>query len=75
LAVYAPSSARSGSLYLALIERSQRIFGMDRETGEWHIHPFGKQHEHQLFTVGPGAKPLLHFLAEVEMLLLEHDLL
>lgn len=65
----------SGSLYFALIEGSQRIFGIDREGGEWHIHPFESPHEHRPFPEGLDPKPLLKFLAKVEQLLLEQDLL
>jgi len=28
------------SLYFALIEGNQRIFGIDHESGYWHLHPF-----------------------------------
>lgn len=30
--------AKSGSLYVALIEGGRRIYGIDREAGEWHVH-------------------------------------
>lgn len=65
----------TGSFYFALIEGSQRIFGVDQESGEWHTHPFEAPHEHQPFPEGLDPKPLLKFLARVERLLLEHDLL
>ena len=65
----------TNSLYFALIEGSRRIFGADREYGEWHTHPFDAPHEHRPFSEGLDPRPLLKFLAKVEQLLLEHDLL
>ncbi|MEI2690888.1 MAG: hypothetical protein V9H69_14730 [Anaerolineae bacterium] len=67
--------AKSGSLYLALIEGERRIFGMDRESGEWHLHPYGAVERHEPLQPGLGPKHLLTFLARVEDLLVEHDLL
>jgi hypothetical protein len=32
----------TGSLYFALVERGQRIFGVDLESGDWHIHPYDR---------------------------------
>ncbi len=66
---------KSGSLYLALIEGERRLFGMDRESGEWHLHPYGTVERHEPLQPGLEPKPLLTFLAQVEDLLLEHDLL
>ncbi len=66
---------RSGALYFALVEDSQRIFGIDREHGEWHVHPYGSPTEHQILKSGLGRKPLLSFLSRVEEILLELDLL
>ncbi len=34
----------SGSLYFALIEGGRRIFGIDREANEWHVHPYKAPH-------------------------------
>jgi len=65
----------SGSLYFALIEGGRRIFGIDREADEWHVHPYEAPHTHELLLEGLGPKPLLKFLARVEDLLLQHDLL
>lgn len=65
----------TGSLYFALIEGNRRIFGIDRESGEWHMHPFEAPHEHRPFSEGLDPRPLLKFLAKVEQLLLENDLL
>ena len=65
----------SGSLYLALIEGGRRIFGIDRESGEWHLHPYDAPDDHEPLPEGLGPRPLLTFLARVEDLLLQYDLL
>lgn len=65
----------TGSLYLALIEGEQRIFGLDRIAGAWHVHPFNAPHTHTSLPEGLGPRPLLEFLARVEELLLQQDLL
>jgi hypothetical protein len=65
----------TGSLYFALIERGQRIFGIDRRAGEWHAHPYDAPHQHAPFPEGLEPKPLLSFLSRVEDILIEHDLL
>jgi len=65
----------SQSLYFALIEKYQRIFGIDRVFGEWHIHPYGSPFEHKPLDEGLDPKPLLSFLARVEKILLENNLL
>lgn len=65
----------TGSLYFALIERGQRIFGIDRHAGEWHVHPYDAPHQHVPLREGLEPKPLLSFLSRVEDLLMEHDLL
>ena len=66
---------RSGSLYMALIEGDRRVFGIDRETGGWHIHPYQHEERHEELAEGLAPKPLLTFLGYVENLLLEYDLL
>ena len=65
----------SESLFFALIDGTRRIFGIDREAGEWHYHPYESPHMHTMLPKGMGPKPLLEFLARVEDLLLEHELL
>lgn len=66
---------QSGSLYFALIESGRRIFGIDREADEWHLHPYDDPNDHKPLPEGLEPKPLLRFLARVEDLLLEHNLL
>jgi hypothetical protein len=65
----------SGSLYMALIEGGQRLFGIDREGSKWHMHPFAAVEQHEPMIEALEPKPILKFLARVEHLLLEHDLL
>ncbi|HBZ57454.1 MAG TPA: hypothetical protein DEO88_18790 [Syntrophobacteraceae bacterium] len=65
----------TNSLYFALIERAQRIFGVDRESGEWRLHPYDAPHQHVPFPEGLQPKPLLRFLSMFEDLLILHDLL
>lgn len=65
----------TSSLYFALIEGNRRIYGIDQESGEWHVHPYPAPHKHELLTEGLESKPLLKFLARVERMLLENDLL
>ena len=62
------------SLYFSLIEGNQRIFGIDRESDQWHLHPFEKPHKHEAYS-GLGPKPLFTFLSKVESILVENDLL
>jgi len=64
----------TGALYFALIERGQRIFGIDRHSGVWHIHPYHAPQQHVPFLEGLEPKPLLSFLSKVEDLLIQNDL-
>ena len=66
---------KTGSLYMALIEGERRLFGIDRERDAWHIHPYEAVERHEPLVGGLEPKPLLTFLARVEYLLVEHDLL
>jgi len=75
LFVQAFPGERTGSLYFALVEGTHWIFGIDRHGGEWHLHPFDAPDEHEFLSEGLGPRPLLSFLAKVEDLLLQHDLL
>ncbi len=65
----------TGLLYFPLIERNQRIYGIDRETDHWHLHPFEEPHKHELFLPGLGPTPLLAFMSKVEKVLVENNLL
>ncbi len=59
---------QSGSLYFALIESRQRIFGVDREGDDWHVHPYDASAEHAPLSAGLGPKSLLAFLDQGEEL-------
>jgi hypothetical protein len=74
LFVHAFLSERSGALYFALVQNDERIFGIDRVKGKWHLHPNKSPETHQDFAEGLEPKPLLKFLARVEELLYEHSL-
>lgn len=75
LFVHAYLGELSGSLYFALIENGQRIFGIDRDSGNWHAHPYESPHKHVIMSEGLEPKPLLRFLSRVEDLLLQSKLL
>lgn len=66
---------KSQSLYMALVEGRQRIYGIDREENEWHLHPFENPEQHEPLEQGLGPKPVMSFLARVEVILIENDLL
>ncbi|MBM4459717.1 MAG: hypothetical protein FJ011_18470 [Chloroflexi bacterium] len=66
---------KSGSLYLALIEGGRRLYGIDREADEWHVHPYGAVERHEPLPQGLEPEPIHRFLARVEDLLLKYELL
>ena len=65
----------TGSLYFALLEKGLRVFGVDPHAGAWHSHPYDAPNRHIPLQEGLEPKPLLKFLARVEELLLQHELL
>ena len=69
------SGEKSKSLYMALIEGRRRIYGIDREGNEWHVHPFEDADRHKPLAQGLEPKPLLTFLARIEELLVKTALL
>ena len=69
------SGQKSKSLYMALIEGRRRIYGIDREGNEWHVHTFEDADRHEPLVQGLGPTPLLAFLSRVEELLVETTLL
>jgi hypothetical protein len=68
-------SERSGRLSFALIDTTGRIYGRDREYGIWHLHPFSQPQRHESTPEGMSPQPVAQFLAEVEKILVEHDLI
>ena len=75
LFVQAFLSEVSGSLYFALIEGDRRIYGIDREAGEWHVHPYEAPDTHEMLCEGLEPKPLLTALARIEQIFLKHEVL
>ena len=65
----------SQRLSFALVGQSGRLYGRDREYGTWHRHPFGQPEQHELTPEGMSTQTLTQFMAEVEQILVEHDLL
>jgi len=66
---------RSASLYFAWVEGRHRIFGIDHEGSEWHLHPLDFPDKHEHLSEGLGPKSLLSFPAKVVDFLLQHELL
>jgi hypothetical protein len=56
--VHAFLGEMTDSLYFALIEGNQRIFGIDHVGGggHWHLHSFETPHKHEPFDEGLGPK-------------------
>jgi len=68
-------SERSGRFNLALIGPPGRLYGRDREHGVWHRHPFEHPDDHEPTPEGMSPRPVHQFLAEVEQILFENDLI
>lgn len=68
-------SERSGRFSLALIGPAGRLYGRDREHGVWHRHPFEQPDHHEPTSEGMSPQPIHQFMAEVEQILLENDLI
>ena len=68
-------SERSDRFSLALVGPSGRIYGRDQEHGLWHRHPFADPDVHEPTPEGMSPQPVRQFLAEVEQILLEHNLI
>jgi hypothetical protein len=62
-------NVRSGTIGLALIYRGQRLYGRDREGGQWHRHPFENPMEHDFSAEGSRKVSLEEFLEEVREIL------
>ena len=68
-------SERSGRFSLALIGPTGRLYGRDREHGAWHRHPFEQPDHHEPTPEGISPRPIHQFLAEIEQILLDNDLI
>jgi len=75
LYIQAYLSELSGRLSLALVDPSGRLYGRDRERGTWHQHPFDDPDWHEPTPEGMSLRPLLQFMAEVEEIVLENELI
>lgn len=68
-------SETTGRCSFALVQGNQRIYGRDRENGAWHRHPYQEPSSHELTPEGVSPYPLRQFLAEVQEILLIHELI
>lgn len=68
-------SVRSGRFNFALIGASGRLYGRDREQGQWHLHSFEQPYLHESTPEGMSSQPIHQFLTEVETILIENDLI
>lgn len=59
----------------ALIGKSGRLYGRDREHGFWHCHTFEQPEQHDPTPKGMSPQPIIQFLAEVEEILIKNDLI
>jgi hypothetical protein len=75
LRVQAFLSQKTGRINLALIGPSGRLYGRDRQHGEWHKHPFSQPDSHEATPEGVSRMPLLQFMAEVQEILITQNLI
>ncbi|MEZ4768799.1 MAG: hypothetical protein R2844_10300 [Caldilineales bacterium] len=68
-------SNRSQRLSLALVGPGGRVYGRDREAGVWHMHRFEDADHHHPTPEGMSASVVAQFLAEVEEILVNNDLI
>jgi hypothetical protein len=62
-------SEATGRCSFALVQGSQRIYGLDREGGAWHRHPYEDPKQHEFLPEGASPYALRQFVAEVEQIL------
>ncbi len=67
-------SERSGRLSLALVSSRERVYGWDRRDDEWHLHPYDDVTRHEPLKEDVSMYTLLRFMARVEEILLENEL-
>ena len=68
-------SQRSTRASFALIGKSGRLYGQDREHGFWHCHPFEQPGQHEPTPEGMSPQPIIQFLTEVEKILIKNNLI
>ena len=67
-------NVRSGTIGLALVYHGQRLYGRDREDGQWHRHPFENPLEHDFSAEGSREVSVEEFLEEVQEILEREEL-
>lgn len=75
LRVQAFLSQRSDRLSLALIGPAGRLYGRDRQQGQWHRHAFAHPERHEPTPEGMSQRPLLQFMSEVQEILLTEEMI
>jgi hypothetical protein len=68
-------SRRSDRFSLALVGPTGRLYGRDRQHGQWHRHPFDDPTTHEPTPEGLSPQPIHQFLSEVEEILLDNELI
>lgn len=58
-----------------LVLNRERIYGSDCEGGIWHRHPYHTPDNHDFSAEGSQAVTLAHFLAEVQQILQDEEIL
>lgn len=66
---------QSNALYMALIEGGRRVYGVDLDRHGWHMHPQGAVERHDPLPEGLTPRPILTFLARVEDILLQNEMI
>ena len=66
---------RSGTIAMVLIHHQRRIYGRDCEASHWHRHPFADPTMHDHSPEGAQSVSVNEFLAEVQDILVNADLI
>lgn len=66
---------RSGTVGMMLIHRRQRIYGRDCEASSWHRHPVNNPSMHDTSPNGARPASIDDFLAEVQDILVNANLI
>jgi len=56
-------SERTGRCSFTLVGQSGRLYGLDREQGVWHRHPFDHPEAHEEISEGVSPQPIRQFLS------------
>ena len=66
---------RSGTVGMVLVHRRQRIYGRDCEASRWHRHPVNDPTIHDTLPEGAQSVSVKEFLAEVQDILVNANLI